>query len=138
MDGGLSIAQIAATDYTLAMKHIPEDTLVDLQTALEAELAALQEELGDHATKEENGEWDASSKTEGEEADSGDTADNIEELVTNVPLVADLKIREREIKAALEKIALGTYGKCNVCGKEIDIDRLEANPAAVTCIEHTK
>ncbi len=120
------------------MKHIPEDTLVDLQTALEAELAALQEELGEHATKEESGEWDASSKMEGEEADTTDTADNIEELITNVPLVEDLKLRERELKAALAKMKDGTYGTCTVCNEEIDIDLLEANPAAITCIAHTK
>lgn len=117
------------------MKHIPEDTLEDLTTALEAELAALQEELGDHATKEESGEWDASSTSTGEEADATDTADNIEELVTNVPLVADLKIREREIKAAMAAMENGTYGVCSACGKDIDLDRLEANPAATTCVE---
>lgn len=120
------------------MTHIPEDTLIDLQTALEAELAALQEELGDHASKGESGEWDASAKIETEEADTSDVADNIEELVTNVPLVADLKVREKEIKDALERLAADTYGRCTSCGTEIDIERLEANPAAATCITHAK
>jgi RNA polymerase-binding transcription factor DksA len=30
----------------------------------------------------------------------------------------------------------GSYGKCEVCGKAIEADRLEANPAAPTCKEH--
>ena len=120
------------------MHHIPEETLIDLQTGLEAELAALQEELGEHGTKEEGGEWDASSKTEGEESDTTDVADNIEELVTNVPLVADLKVREKEVKTALEKLAAGTYGRCEVGGEPIELDRLEANPAAATCVAHAK
>ena len=120
------------------MNHIPEETLIDLTTGLEAELAALQEELGEHGSKEESGEWEAGSKSEGTEADATDTADNIEELITNVPLMAELKVREREVKVALAKIAAGTYGRCDVGGEPIDLDRLEANPAAATCVAHAK
>jgi RNA polymerase-binding transcription factor DksA len=38
----------------------------------------------------------------------------------------------------LGKIEAGTYGKCNACGEEIPEARLDANPAALTCMEHTK
>lgn len=120
------------------MNHIPEETLIDLTTGLEAELAALQEELGEHGTKEDSGEWEATSKSEGEEADATDAADNIEELITNVPLIGELKIREREVKAALARIEAGTYGRCEVGGEPIELDRLEANPSAATCIAHVK
>ena len=36
--------------------------------------------------------------------------------------------------AALEKIRLGTYGKCEKCEGEIGIKRLEALPFAEYCI----
>jgi len=39
---------------------------------------------------------------------------------------------------ALDKIKAGTYGICDVCKKEIDPKRLEANPSAATCVEHAK
>lgn len=119
------------------MQNIPRETLEDLKTALEAELAAVQEELAERGVKSEN-TWDGSSLSEGEEADPNDAADNIEELVTNVPLVQDLKKRERDIKSALTRMDEGSYGTCDVCGEEITLERLEANPAANTCIRHAE
>ncbi len=118
------------------MQHIPEETLADLETGLHAELAALQEELADHGKEVSDGEWVGDTESEGEEADGSDAADNLEELGTNVPLVADLQKRHKEIKAALRRIKDGSYGTCVECGEDIDLARLEANPAAATCIRH--
>ena len=39
------------------------------------------------------------------------------------------------IDAALERIAAGTYGVCQNCGRQIAEDRLEAIPYAKLCIE---
>jgi RNA polymerase-binding transcription factor DksA len=122
------------------MQHISEDTLADLETALQAEQAAVEEELADHgkSVDEEGEDWEGSSESEGEEPDGSDAADNMEELGTNVPLVADLKKRHKEIKSALRKMKDGTYGTCDECGEDIDVARLEANPAAATCIRHAE
>lgn len=38
------------------------------------------------------------------------------------------------IKIALAKIKIGTYGKCDNCGKQIETDRLLAMPAAQNCL----
>lgn len=126
------------------MRHLSEETYADLETALRAEKAAVEEELAEHGRPvgeagEEDGEWAASSSgLEGEEADPTDVADQIEELVTNVPLVKELEDRRRDIRDALRKIKEGNYGICEIGGDEIDLDRLEANPAARTCIEHAE
>lgn len=40
----------------------------------------------------------------------------------------------RQVDAALDKIRLRTYGKCEKCGEEIAIKRLEALPFAEYCI----
>ena len=40
-----------------------------------------------------------------------------------------------EIDAALERIALGTYGICAGCGQSISEERLEALPYATLCID---
>lgn len=120
------------------MQHIPEDMLLDLETGLQAELAALQEELADHGKATGGDEWEGASESEGEEADPLDVADNIEELATNVPLVSDLQKRQKAIKSALRKMKDGTYGTCDECGEDIDVGRLEANPAAATCIRHAE
>jgi RNA polymerase-binding protein DksA len=40
------------------------------------------------------------------------------------------------IKQAFDRLEAGNYGKCEVCGKDIGDERLEARPAATLCIEH--
>jgi len=52
-----------------------------------------------------------------------------------------LRIRDRErkliakIDEALRKIENGTYGICELCGNEIEEERLKARPVASYCIE---
>ena len=41
-----------------------------------------------------------------------------------------------EVERALAKMDDGTYGQCEVCGKQIAEARLEAMPAARFCIDH--
>ena len=41
-----------------------------------------------------------------------------------------------QVKKALAKFKIGTYGICEVCRKPIDNARLKAYPEATTCIEH--
>ncbi|NSM56800.1 TraR/DksA family transcriptional regulator [Wolbachia endosymbiont of Atemnus politus] len=53
----------------------------------------------------------------------------------NEKLIERRKERREEIKKALEKIKLGTYGYCEWTGEEIGIERLKANPLAIHCIE---
>ncbi len=120
------------------MQHVPQETLGELRAALEAEKDGLEEELASHGrVQSDTGDWQGSSSGfEGEEADPADVADQIEELATNVPLVEELEERHREVEEALERMEGGIYGACKECGEEIPLKRLEANPAATTCIEH--
>ena len=117
------------------MSHISQIALEELRGALEAEKDSLEEELASHG-KMTGKTWSGSSQSEGEEADPIDAADNIEELSINVPLVAELQTRSKEVTAALDRIEKGTYGVCEVCSEPIPLDRLEANAAARTCIAH--
>ncbi|WP_018330665.1 TraR/DksA family transcriptional regulator [Actinomycetospora chiangmaiensis] len=41
-----------------------------------------------------------------------------------------------EIDAAFARLDAGTYGICEVCGREIPGERLEARPAARRCVRH--
>jgi RNA polymerase-binding transcription factor DksA len=41
----------------------------------------------------------------------------------------------REMEAARERLAKGSYGECIECGTEIDYRRLRASPAALRCID---
>jgi DnaK suppressor protein len=55
-----------------------------------------------------------------------------------------LRIRDRErkliekIKEALERIDQGSFGICELCGKEISEERLMARPVTTLCIDCKK
>ena len=70
--------------------------------------------------------------------DSGsETEDEVirfEELEINNDVVQQMEIRLKAVKDALERLKLGSFGICLNCGKEINEDRLIANPAADRCI----
>jgi RNA polymerase-binding transcription factor DksA len=42
--------------------------------------------------------------------------------------------RLADLDLALQRVADGTYGVCEVCGQAIPADRLSARPAARTCV----
>lgn len=54
---------------------------------------------------------------------------------------ADVSVHERllqvraDVLRAQERLAAGTYGRCEVCGKPIAPARLEARPWSVRCID---
>ena len=120
------------------MGHLSQEDIENLRSELEAEKDSVEEDLSSHGrVLDDAGDWQgASVGYEGEEADPNDAADQIEELVTNTPLVAELEERHKDVADALERIEHGTYGLCEECDEEIPLDRLEANPAARTCIAH--
>jgi len=70
------------------------------------------------------------------QADRNEVADRNEETVDNAGILNELEIRYNRVKRALGKIDSGTYGRCEVSGEPIPKERLEANPAALTTIEH--
>jgi DnaK suppressor protein len=53
--------------------------------------------------------------------------------------VASLISREtemlKELDAALERVADATYGKCDMCGGDIPVARLQALPFATLCVK---
>ena len=66
-------------------------------------------------------------------ADSGQVA---AEQGENRAMVNQLTDALTEVERALVRLDEGTYGTCEVCGKEIAENRLEAMPATRYCIEH--
>ncbi len=95
------------------------------QQKLEAERRRLESELGE-----------LTEALEGEPAFRDEVADRLEEQEENEAGEEELKEELREVKAALAKIEDGTYGYCAICRQPIEEERLEANPAAATCIAH--
>ena len=73
------------------------------------------------------------------------TTDNMPDPMDRASFDSDrsilLRIRDREsllirkIKKALEGLEVGTFGICELCGKEIGIERLKARPVTNHCIK---
>lgn len=70
------------------------------------------------------------------ESDSNEVADFGEEADERIATLAELETRYRNVIRALHKIESGTFGICEISGEKIEVERLEANPAARTCIAH--
>lgn len=51
-------------------------------------------------------------------------------------VLAQATSRLAELDAATARVAAGSYGRCEVCGRPIGDARLAARPAARTCIDH--
>ena len=70
--------------------------------------------------------------------EGGDVMDAAMDTVQDEISSQLIEVESRElsqIEEALNRIKDGTYGDCDICGKQIPIARLQAVPYAVTCIE---
>ncbi|MEJ0001672.1 MAG: TraR/DksA C4-type zinc finger protein [bacterium] len=70
------------------------------------------------------------------ESDQNDMADRFEDFESRSSLIRSLEPRLKDVLHALKALNRESYGKCEVCKKDIEPARLEANPAATTCIKH--
>ena len=62
-------------------------------------------------------------------------SDEVEEYLSRLPVEHSMELRLQDIALALKKIRTNKYGKCEKCGKNIAINRLEACPEARFCVK---
>ncbi|WP_172632335.1 TraR/DksA family transcriptional regulator [Dictyobacter arantiisoli] len=67
--------------------------------------------------------------------DTEDLAVDSQEMQQEQSIKQDQEYQLSEVKAALQRIQDGTYGRCVVDGAEIPVKRLEAIPWASRCIK---
>ncbi len=65
----------------------------------------------------------------------GKGGSTIYEWEFNLALRQSLEAKAKSIKAALRKMQDGDYGICEVCGQEIDAERLAVLPHTTLCIK---
>ena len=102
--------------------------LEQMRDALRAELEALQHESANVDQNEGYGV-------------KNHPAEDASELFLrqrNLAVANDLQAELYDVERALERVAQGTYGVCQVCGEPINAERLEARPAATFCIRHQR
>ncbi len=112
-----------------------KELLSQLKEALEKEKQLIEQELSGIATKDPqvSGDWD-SRHPRVPEGTEEEAADEVEEYESNVSVEQELELKLKEVAAALDRIAKGTYGMCKICGKAIEKERLLAAPASSTCL----
>ena len=123
--------------------HMNNQIPTELKTSLDKEQTELRAELEAIAKPDPDqpGVWVAdfpqmSNGDSGSSSAEEDNADEVEEYETRLGMIASMGIRLHEVEQALNRMEEGRYGTCKVCGKEIAIDRLHANPAALYDVDH--
>lgn len=117
-------------------------TLEELKNKLQKEKEEIIEALssvakpdkGDHVP----GKYAPNFPDYGDDSDieTGDSSPSeVEDYSINLNLTGELESKLDLIDEALKKMESGEYGKCEKCGKEIDIKRLQVNPSALTCVK---
>ncbi len=99
----------------------------------------LIKQLGDIAVEGEDGLWSAKDPqmdVMSPIAEPNEAADKLEELDERSEEITGLSARLADVRLALQNIEQGSYGICEVCNAPIEEERLEANPAARTCMAH--
>ncbi|MEP9381945.1 TraR/DksA family transcriptional regulator [Nocardioides cheoyonin] len=105
----------------------------EIRERLEAERDRWLRRRAEH-TGDLRGFVDASRDTNADDEHDPEGATIAFERSQVATLVRDADAHLREVDAALARLADGTYGVCERCGSPIAPGRLEARPAARTCV----
>ena len=109
-----------------------------IKEKLESERDVLVSQMKDMGKlNTETNEWEATPEDTGYvETDQNDMADRFEDFEAKSSMIKVLEARLQGILHALKNIGKDTFGKCDVCKKDIEQARLEASPSARTCKKH--
>jgi DnaK suppressor protein len=91
-------------------------------------------DIGNASLTEETGELLSGSN----DNHLADTATETYERELDEGLEEDAREQLHQVVKALARIDSGEYGRCEVCGKEIPVERLEAVPWTTLCIEDAR
>lgn len=111
-----------------------------MKNKLLQEKRELEQQLSKTGVKDfdKPGDWETKMPDFNPQASSLDElADEAEEYEVRKSVESDLELRLADVTDALVSVEAGTYGICEKGGEKIHEDRLRANPAARTCVEHS-
>jgi DnaK suppressor protein len=109
---------------------IDEAKMAELRAALEEQRDNLRKEV-----LEQGGDPDSDDAAIDVERGFADSAHSTAERARTLSVMKALRANLRWVNRALTKMDLGTYGTCERCGEPIAIERLEALPWAILCID---
>ena len=104
--------------------------LTEDQKSIKAEYDSYVGDSRDESEEDQSGELSHSDSN-----DPGDEGTNLYDRERNMAAADNMGRILSKIERALQKIEDGTYGKSDIDGTPIPIERLEAMPYAVTTVE---
>lgn len=109
-----------------------------IKEKLEVERDVLLDQIRDIGKlNPETNEWEATpEERDSRESDQNDMADRFEDFESRSVMIKTLESRLNSILSALNGLNKESFGKCEICEKDIEMDRMEVNPAAKTCKKH--
>jgi DnaK suppressor protein len=117
---------------------LDKKVLEELKDKLLKEKESLEKALGKIAKPVEGKAGDYETSFEDIGSDMEDNTTEVEQYADNLPVEVSLEKNLQDVLAALDEMEKGTYGICQNCQQEIDLERLKINPSARTCIKCKK
>ena len=113
--------------YRNTEEQLSKDELLFFRTELEAKKEKIQKNL-DTTSKELN------ANVIGDPKDEADHACLAVDNLTNNAILKEQYKTLHQINRSLNRIAMGTYGVCNLCEETINIERLKVKIFAEYCV----
>jgi DnaK suppressor protein len=113
-------------------RQVPQDPGNEVMTQMSSERERLEQELEETLAKIGQLNKKLEDKADYGIGKGGST---IYEWEFNLAMRQSLEAKAKSIRAALRKMQDGNYGICEVCGQEIDAERLAVLPHATLCIK---
>lgn len=115
-----------------AMTRLTPSQQKQLHQQLQAREQQLQSELQDH--QDEQAAHAQAQEDMPREPDANQSRETTDREVRHAEHLRDQR-ELQAVRAALQRIADGSYGECVDCAKSIPATRLEASPAAMRCVD---
>ena len=117
---------------------IAKDEIDMLKEMLLEEYRGIKKRLEDNREHfQQNSESDSTGELSLYDNHPADTGTELFEREKDMALDRHADTEIDKIEQALQAIEMGTYGMCQVCGKELDLERLKAVPTTLTCKNHS-
>ena len=130
-----ALVGLPAFERYLVARKLAKSTLERFRKRLEEEKDRLEEQIEDYERDLEEARLTESS------SDRSPDPGNAEASSMKLEYAKELSIEQNtldllnKVNRALDKIADGTYGLCEVCGNPIPVERLDVLPYSTLCVE---
>ncbi len=115
------------------MLGFPTKTINNIKDLLQSQQKDIEKSL-----KEVENDDPVKEESLAESSEPGTDSYIADSHIRTVALEEQLKKAHTSISTALSKITEGIYGKCEKCGKQIEVARLLAMPTAQYCLSCSK